>query len=203
MSEPVHSVHPALWEGFAQADSSEEICRRSGAQFDESSGSYLIAFLQEHYRIVPSNLAVEPVSGPIPEGAPSIDLQVILITYLLNAQEIPLTDKLVAGSSLKGGQCFFQGAHGFPLDPLLAQYGRDIEGFLNRGVSLGATQERYGDAGLRFAALPRVPVVMVLWGGDEEFPPRLSVLFDASIDQHLPLDVITGLVAEICRRLSG
>lgn len=202
MSEPLHSVHPALWENLAQADP-EDVCQRSGAQFDEAAGSYLIAFLQERYRIVPGSRAIEPVSGPMPETSPSIDLQVILITYLLNAQEIPLTDKLVAGSSLKGGECFFQGAHGFPLDPLLVQYGRDIEGFRDRGVSLGATEERYGDVGLRFAALPRVPVVIVLWGGDEEFPPRLSVLFDASIDQHLPLDAITGLVGEVCRRLSG
>ena len=202
MSEPVHSVHPALWENLAQADPGD-VCRRSGGQFDEASGSYLIAFLQERYRIVPSNRGIEPVSGPIPNEAPSIDLQVILITYLLNAQAIPLADKLVVGSNLKGGKCFFQGAHGFPLDPLLVQYGRDIGGFQDRGVSLGATLEHYGDVGLLFAALPRVPVIMVLWGGDEEFSPRLSVLFDASIDQHLPLDAITGLVTEVCRRLSG
>jgi hypothetical protein len=185
-----------------QADP-EDVCRRSGAQFDKAIGSYLLDFLQERYRIVPSNRVIEPVSGPMPAGGPSIDLQVILITYLLNAQAIPLVNKLVAGSSLKGGECFFQGAHGFPLDPLLAQYGRDIEGFQDRGVSLGATQERYGDVALRFAAFPRVSVVMILWGGDEEFPPRLSVLFDASIDQHLPLDAITGLVTEICHRMTA
>ncbi len=202
MSEPVHSVHPALWEGLIRSDN-EDICWRSGAQFDNASGSYFLDFLRERYRIIPSSRTVEPVSGSIPRGGPSIDLQVILITYLLNAQDIPLADTLVASSSLKGGKCFFQGAHGFSLDPLVEQYGRDIEGFLDRGLSLGGQQEHYGDVALRFAALPRVPVVMVLWGADEEFPPRLSVLFDASIDQHLPLDAITGLVAEICRRLSA
>jgi hypothetical protein len=202
IAEPLHSVHPALWEGLVQAEP-EDVCQRSGAQFDKATGSYLLDFLQERYRIVPSKRAIEPVSGPMPEGSPSIDLQVIFIIYLLNAQEIPLVDKLVAGSGLKGGRCFFQGAHGFPLDPLLAQYGRDVEGFRDRGVSLGALQEPYGDVALSFTALPRVPVVMVLWGGDEEFPPRLSVLFDASIDQHLPLDAITGLVTEICHRMTA
>jgi hypothetical protein len=160
-------------------------------------------FLKERYRIRPASREFEPVSGPIPQGAPSIDLQVIMITYLLNAQEIPLAEKLVAGSSLKGGKCFFQGAHGFPLDPLIKQYGRDVDGFVNRGLSLGATREHFGDAGLRLAALPRVPVVMVLWGAEEEFPARLNVIFDATIDKHLPLDAIYGLVAEICRRMAG
>jgi hypothetical protein len=202
MTEPVHSVHPALWEVLIKADAAD-VCRRSGAQFDESAGCYLLDFLKERYCIKPASREFEPVAGPIPEGAPSIDLQVIFLTYLLNAQEIPLVDKLVAGSGLKGGKCFFKGAHGFPLDPLVAQYGRDIKGFLGRGLSLGATEERYGDVCLRFAALPRVPVVMVLWGADEEFPARLNVVFDATIDKHLPLDAITGLVTEICRRMAG
>jgi hypothetical protein len=109
----------------------------------------------------------------------------------------------VAVGSLKGGKCFFQGPHSFPLDPLIEQYGRDAQGFLDRGLSLGAVQEVYGDVSVRFAALPRVPVVMVLWGADEEFPPRLSVVFDASVDQHLPLDAIYGLVTEICRRMTA
>jgi hypothetical protein len=201
MTEPVHSVHPSLWERLAQSDP-VHVCRRSGSQFDEAAGSYLFDFLKERYRIVPSSRVIKPVSGPIPQGAPSIDLQVIIITYLLNGQEIPLAGKLVAGSSLKGGKCFFQGAHGFSPDPLLKRYGRDSKGFLDRGLTLGAQQERYGDMGLRFAALSRVPIVMVLWEADEEFSARLSFLFDASADRQLPLDAIYGLVNEICRRMT-
>jgi hypothetical protein len=173
------------------------------AQYDEATGSYLLDFLQERYRIKLLSKEFESVSGPIPQGAPSMDLKVILITYLLNARDIPLADKLIAGNSLKGGKYFFKGAHAFPLDLLAAQYGRDIKRFLNRGLSLGAIEECYGDVGLHFTALPRVPVVMVLWRADEEFPARLNIVFDATIDQHLPLDAITGLVTEICRRMEA
>ena len=158
MSEPVHSVHPALWENLIQADPTE-VCRRSGAQYDETTGFYLLDFLQERYCIRPDSRAIEPDTGTLSEGDPSIDLQVILLTYLLSAREIPLADRLVAGSSLKGGKCFFQGPHSFPLDPLIEQYGHDTEAFLDRGLSLGAVQEGYGDVSVRFSALPRVPVV--------------------------------------------
>jgi hypothetical protein len=202
MTEPVHILHPSLWESLAQADP-KDVCQRSRAQFDKATGSYLLNFLQERYRIEPSSRAIEPVAGPIPAGGPSIDLHIILITYLLSAREIPLADRLVAVGSLKGGKCFFEGPHSFPLDPLIEQYGRNVEGFLDKGLFLGGLQEGYGDVSVRFPAFPHVPVVMVLWRGDEEFLPRLSVLFDASIDQHLPLDVIYGLVAEICRRMTA
>lgn len=202
MIEPVHILHPALWEDLLREDH-EDVCRRSGAQFDDATGSYLLDFLRERYRISPDSREIEPDTGPIPSGSPSIDLQVILLTYLMSAREIPLADRLVAVGSLKGGKCFFQGPHSFPLDPLIEQYGHDSKAFLDRGLSLGATQENYGDVSIRFPALPRVPVVMVLWGADEEFPPRLSVVFDASVDQHLPLDAIYGLVTEICRRMTA
>jgi hypothetical protein len=193
-------MHPSIWERLLQEDP-KDVCRRSGAQFDDATNAYLLNFLQERYRISPRTRECILVSPSSSSEAPPMDIQVILLTYLLNAREMPLADKLVAGSSLKGGKCFFAGAHGFPLDPLVAQYGRDIKGFLDLGFSLGAQQVRYGDAALRFLALPRVPVVMVLWQGDEEYPARLSVLFDASIAQHLPLDAIYGLVTEICRRM--
>ena len=202
MSEPIHIVHPSLWENLAQLDA-DAVCRQSGAQLDETSGSYIIDFLQERYRIAPETRGFSLLSGPAPAEAPSRDLQVVVITYLLSAREMPLSHELVAASSLKGGKTFFQGAHRFPLDALIEQYGGDPDGFLARGLSLGAAQEHFGDTGLRFPALPRVPVVMVLWRDDEEFPARLSVLFDASIESHLPLDAIYGLVTEICRRMEG
>ena len=150
----------------------------------------------------PRTTNVELLSGLALSAGPSIDLQVILITYLLNAHAIPLANRLVAGSSLKGGKTFFQGAHRFPVEPLVERYGINPTGFFDKGLSMGAQPERYGDAGLRFPALPRVPVVMVLWQGDEEYPARLSVLFDASIAQHLPLDAIYALVTVICRRMA-
>ena len=202
VTEPIHTVHPKLWERLSQLEPAE-VSRRSGAQFDGASGSYLIDYLRERYRISPGGRTIEVVSGPTSQDVPSIELKVIFITYLCNAQEIPPADKLVAGSNLTGGKTFFQGSHQFPLDPLIERFGRDTEGFLARGISLGATQERYGDVGFRLAALPRVPVIMVLWGADEEFSARLSVLFDASIEQHLPLDAVYGLVTDICRRIGG
>jgi hypothetical protein len=201
MTEPVHILHPSLWESLAQADP-KDICQRSRAQFDKATGAFLLDFLQERYRIKPDSREIKPDTDTISEGDPSIDLQVILLTYLLNVREISLADRLVAVGSLKGGKCFFQGPHSFPLDPLIEQYGHDSEAFLDRGLSLGATQENYGDVSVRFPALPRVPVVMVLWVADEEFTPRLSVVFDATVDQHLPLDAIYGLVTEICRRMT-
>jgi hypothetical protein len=57
-------------------------------------------------------------------------------------------------------------------------------------VELGAQQMEYGDACLRLFPFPRVPVTMILWRADEEFPARADMFFDATCEQHLPTDVI-------------
>lgn len=200
VSDPIHSVHPGLWERLAKGDP-REVCKRSGARYDEVAGGYLLDFLKERYLISPSSSCVKGAEGTT--AIPSVDLQVVLITYLLRARAIPLAQRLVAASGLKGGARFFQGAHRLPLDPLVVRYGEAPERFIEKGLSLGGIVERYGDAAIRLQALPRVPVILVLWRGDNEFPPRLSCLFDASIEHQLPLDAVYGLVGEICHRMSA
>jgi len=57
MTEPIHTVHPKLWERLSQLDPAD-VCRRSRAQFDKASESYSIDFLQERYRISPGSPAI-------------------------------------------------------------------------------------------------------------------------------------------------
>jgi hypothetical protein len=49
---------------------------------------------------------------------------------------------------------------------------------------------------------PKVPLAYILWEGDEEFPPKVAVLFDSTIQFHLPLDMIWCMVSETSRRLT-
>ncbi len=199
MTEPIHIVHPFLWDRLEGADH-VAICNASGASYLEAEAAYLLPFLNETYKIAPRSRTIA-MSSPQDGFIPSAELQVIVITYLLHAQQLPLGGKLVTPVDLKGGKSFFQGAHRLPLEPLIKRFGNDLGGFRSRGLSLGAKEVRFGDVGLCFPALPRVPVTMVLWGEDEEFPARLSCLFDVTVDRHLPLDAIYGLVTEICRRM--
>ena len=81
------------------------------------------------------------------------------------------------------------------------RYGRDPEAFLQSGRKLGGTEILYGDRGFALEVFPKVPLAYVLWKGDEEFPPRIGVLFDSTIQDHFTLDVIWCMVAETSWRL--
>jgi len=70
------------------------------------------------------------------------------------------------------------------------RFGHDQEGFLAAGSRLGGEKVEAGDASVQLQALPRIPVQLVLWLGDEEFPSKITILLDRLVDQHLPLDVL-------------
>jgi hypothetical protein len=57
------------------------------------------------------------------------------------------------------------------------------------------------DVAYKLSPLPKIPLYYLLWEGDEEFQPHLSILFDRSIESHLSADAIWGLVNLVSIRL--
>ena len=49
------------------------------------------------------------------------------------------------------------------------------------------------DAAYRFQAFPRLAIAVQLWEGDDEFPGRVQVLFDAAASHYLPTEDLSGV----------
>jgi hypothetical protein len=72
---------------------------------------------------------------------------------------------------------------------------------MQAGIRLWGVEIAFGDKAFVLTALPKVPLAYVLWKEDPEFPARMTVLFDATIQNHFSLDGIWCLVAEVSQRL--
>jgi hypothetical protein len=57
------------------------------------------------------------------------------------------------------------------------------------------------DSAYRLLPFPRVPLYYLFWQGDEEFAPRISVLFDRSIQEYFAASAIWGLVNRVSTAL--
>jgi hypothetical protein len=79
------------------------------------------------------------------------------------------------------------------LKPLQTAFGHDRYLFLEAGQAMGGIEEEFGDASFTVSAFPMVPITIILWEGDEEFPPSVRMLFDPSITGYLPLEDIVVL----------
>ena len=117
-----------------------------------------------------------------------------ILWYLVNAKDMTLTHKLVRPEDLKGGNIYAKGTHVLPLDRITDKFGSDTEGFLKRGMEIGSEVLDFGDASLKLFPLPRVPVTIIIWKGDEEFSPRSDLLLDSTCELHLPVDIIWSTV---------
>jgi hypothetical protein len=120
-----------------------------------------------------------------------------ILRYLAGARNVPLTGRLVKTSEFKVTPTFFEGSHTLPLGDLAARYAADVEGFVARAGQFGGQRGSHGDASAVLFPLPRLPVTLILWRGDEEFSARSDLLFDSSCEQHVPADVLWS-VAVIC-----
>lgn len=178
----------------------EQVCDRACVKFNQE-GFYSIDSMGGEYHIYIDGDRVEESNGDPLSSDP--DFQLALFSYLIHAQNIGLTGKWVSEKDLKGGSTFFRGPHQLPEIPLVKKFGSNAELFLEAGNVLGGKPREFGDISLEFSVLPRIPLTCVLWVQDEEFPARVSFLFDSSIEAHLELDVIFSLVSSVARKLLG
>ncbi len=113
-----------------------------------------------------------------------------ILRYLIHAIDVPLSGQLVRPSDLSGGGIFLRGTHVLPVNKIASLFADHFNEFLSIGKSLGGSQLDYGDISLELFPFPRVPIVLMIWSGDEEFPPDSSLLFDSSCVSQLSTDIL-------------
>lgn len=184
-----------LWRRLAAADPAEASARAAVA-YDPGQQAYVVPLLNASLRIFPAQRRVDG-----PEWAAAFEPMLLCVQYLLTAQAEPPAGEWVDPKSLPYGDFFFRGPHPMPVDGLERAFGTRREAFCRAAESLGGRPVEMGDAAYVFAVLPRVPVAVILWLADDEFPARARFLLDKQAHRHLPLDALWMLCRVLARRL--
>ncbi len=184
---PISGIDKA-WETLASMDPAG-VARNSLVPYD--AGCYRLRCLHMDVGVCP---AERRFIYPTPEAEALIKrlgyfFNHVALWYLVLAKDIALTGRHVKPESLRGGQIFYRGTHQLPLAALAGRWGSDPEGFVARGIALGGRRVQFGDAAIELHPAPRIPVTLILWAEDDEFPARADLLFDSSVDHQLPLDI--------------
>jgi hypothetical protein len=184
-------VPPEYWGDLKRKDLAA-VCRNALATEHPPEG-LLLSFMEETLLVdlQESDLKIARHGGWEKMNYPLLEL--LSLVYLLNAARASLNNEMVSAQQLKTSH-FFQGPHELNLDPLIRRFGNDLGGFNEAALKIGGEPQNLADAGFKILTFPKVPLYYLLWKGDEEFNPRLSVLFDRSIEKHLSADAIWGLV---------
>lgn len=182
----------------------QQVARRAEVEFttgDGLQGCFRVPFFGSPH-LVEVGAAVEVVKEgedaevPLPE-------KIVIVHYLLRASGKPLTCELIAFRQIPDGHFYTDAFQRRARDPFLATFGKSVELFMNCGRFMGGTAVEAGDAGMVFSVLPRVPIQLILWKGDEELPPEAGILFDSVIQYDLSAEDIAVLSGMLVYRLMG
>lgn len=190
-NENMLSGEELAWSRLAKIDP-EDVCLRAKATFDESSGIYILKSFQQDVFVSSRDRRIFGNSVISDFMLNKLDCysRLPILWYLINAKDVPLSGELRKPADMTGGQIYLQGTHILPLDKVAQRYSTDIAEILRRGNQLGGEATDYADASIKLFPFPRVPVVILVWIGDEEFSPRCNLLFDSTCELHLPQDII-------------
>lgn len=193
-------LDPALDKAWRELEQSSPyiVGAKSGADFQ--AGCFRLAFLNRTTLIPLPWGKVKDETGT--SLAPHLEL--LLLHYLLTADGAPVADEWITYRQLPGAALFAARFESMAIRPLIQAFGHDLEGFRRAGEGLGGmSMSRTGDAAFRFLALPHLPIGVVLYLGDEEVAPSVSVLFDASAPHYLPTEDLSILGSHLASRLRG
>lgn len=128
-------------------------------------------------------------------------LQALVLYYFVTADGAPLTGNWVSFADLPGGRVYAPAFQGYSGNELVKTFGLNVEAFRQACLLNGGVPLEIGEAAYLFEGLPRLPLAVTYWVGDEEFPSASKILFDASACHYLPIDACAVLGGLLAKRL--
>jgi hypothetical protein len=172
-------------------------CQKAGvslAEIEEGKKRISIPFLQKAHDLV---IADDTIHFDESGQAIKLQDQVLLLHYLITATGDPVLNKWITFREVPSGPFYYSSFVKRAITPLVKCFGENPEGLEKVGAKIGKVMREPGDIAVQVLALPRVPVVLSLWKGDDEFPPEGNVLFDASITSYLSTEDIAYVAGAV------
>lgn len=178
-----------------------EISKRLGIPYDEESGVFTLKFLGTVYHITFPEFQVTHLEDnrgfyPLEE---MIYARILTIRFLLGGAVSEGTGKYKTYREMPWGEVYLRQFDGRCIKRLAFSYGNRISDFQAIMEHLQAEPVKHGDTAYELEIYPGYRIQMILWEGDEEFPPSSQILFSDNFpvsfqaeDMAVMGDVIIG-----------
>ena len=131
----------------------------------------------------------------------TVEDKLLILMYIKNAGRSPLAGRWVAFRDLKDGLIRAESFHEACEQSLAAVFGRDPDGFLKKLYALDARDVPGFSAkhSLVMHPLPKIPFLILLWPGDDEFEPDCKILFDSTVTEFIDVEALLYLGIALVR----
>lgn len=161
-------------ERFAALDP-QEAAARTGAPFE--NGAFRITLLGHPYCITHPEFSISGEGGTALKSLPA---QTFLMRWLLEGKQTAGSRDFLTFREMPWGELYIQPFTGRVLKRAAFSFGTRLEAFRAACTAMGGLPLQAGDAGFEFTLLGNYRLRMLLWAGDDEFPPSAQLLYSAN-----------------------
>lgn len=192
------------WEHYLsqyQESDPKEIAARLGISYDEEQKYFTLKFLGTVYQISWPDFQVSHEADDM--GFYPLETmtyaRTLTIRFLLNGAEASGTGKFKTYREMPWGEVYLRQFDGRCIKRLAFSYGNRIKDFQAIMEHMYCVPVKHGDIAYQLEIFPDYLVQMILWEGDDEFPPSSQILFSDNFpisfqaeDMAVMGDVIIG-----------
>lgn len=135
------------------------------------------------------------------QEGPSAHLRILILHYLVRAGKANVANEIATFREFEGGDLYYSVFKTRAIDPIVKAFGTAHEDLRRVGEILGTEPVKMGSVGFKVHFFPKLPIVVVLWLGDEEVPPSANILFDANAGKILPTEDLSIAAEVLVHRL--
>lgn len=176
----------------------QEASSRSRVPYDPENGAFTLTMLGVAYTLRWPEFAISSADGT-GFALNNIHAQILLMRYIMSAKPVPFGGKFLTFREMPWGDVYIKPFTGRCLTRAAFTFGTRLPAFRAAMERMGARVLAHGDAAYEVEFLPGLLMQIIVWEGDDEFPPNSQILFSdnfsdtfAAEDRVVCADVLIG-----------
>lgn len=170
------------WEHYLaeyQAMDPSRIAENLKIPYDPETGTFTLVFLGTEYQITHPDFQVTHTPDqkgfyPLEENMKS---RILVVRFLINGSATKGSGKYRTYREMPWGEVYERQFDGRCIKRLAFSYGNRLDDFRAVMEHMGAVPVKHGDAAYELEVFTDYRIQMILWEGDDEFPPSAQILF--------------------------
>ena len=159
-------------EKFRSLDPQEAVSRLPDVKFDGEA--FTVTLLGRSFTISHPDYTIRALdNGPVPP----LPTQTFLLRYLLESKNSPWGGTWKTFREMPWGEMYIKPYTGRVLTRAAFTFGTRVNAFRAAAEKMGAVALPHGDAGYQFDLIGGYRMQIMVWEGDEEFPPNAQVIY--------------------------
>lgn len=176
----------------------EEVCARTGAAFDGTA--FTLRLVNAEYKITWPDYSITADRDDA-FALKALPGQTFLLRWLLEGKAVPARGQFKTFREMPWGELYIQPFTGRCLTRAAFTFGTRVAQFAAAMEKLGAKKLPHGDAAYELELLPGYAMQLIVWAGDDEFPPNSQILYSdnfadsfAAEDRVVSGDILISIV---------